>query len=96
MRKGKKFKMVMEDLYKNLVSLEEENKALKTEVQRRVKNNDGAKRLIADMESNGRGGASTLEAHKMICISSKQQEQNPVVRRQIEKVNVCPISNKPK
>ena len=70
MRKGKKFKMVMEDLYKNLVSLEEENKALKTEVQRRVKNNDGSKRLIIDMESNGWGGASTLKSHKMICISS--------------------------
>ena len=71
MRKRKKFKMRIEDSHKNLVSLEEENKALKTEVQRHVKNNHGAKRLITDMESNGRGGGSTLESHKMICISSE-------------------------
>ena len=50
-------------MHKKLVSLEEENKALKTKVQSPVKNNDEAKRLITDMESNGWGGASTLEAH---------------------------------
>jgi len=84
-RKGKKFQRALEDLQKKFVSLEEENRALKTEVQRPLKNNDGAKRLISDMENNGWGGAYTLEAHEMKCISSEQQEPNPVVSRQNER-----------
>ena len=68
--KGKKFKREIEDLHKKWVNLEEEKKALKTEVQMPIKNNDGSKRLIVEMESNGWGGASTLKSHKMICISS--------------------------
>lgn len=79
-RKGQEFQRAIEDLQKLFISLEEENKALKTDVQRPLKNNDGAKRLISGMEDYGWGGASTLEAHKM-----KQQEHNPVVSRQNER-----------
>lgn len=84
-RKGQEFQRAIEDLQKMFVSLEEENKALKTDVHRPLKNNDGAKRLISGMENYGWGGASTLEAHKMKCISSEQQEKNPVVSRQNER-----------
>lgn len=82
-RKGQKLQREIEGLQKKLVSLEEENKALKTELQRPVQNNDGAKNVVCDMENNGGwAGVYTLETDKMICKSSEQEEQNPVVSRQ--------------
>ena len=82
-RKGQKLQRAIEDLQKKLVSLEDENKALKTELQRPVQNNDGVKKVVCDMENNGGwGGVFTLETNKMKCKSSEQEEQNPVVSRQ--------------
>ena len=82
-RKGQKLQREIEDLQKKLVSLEEENKALKTELQRPVQNNVGVKNIVCDMENNGGwAGVYTLETDKMICKSSEQEEQNPVVSRQ--------------
>jgi len=70
-------------LQKKLVSLEDENKALKTELQRPIQNNDWVKNVVCDMENNGGWGVvSTLETDKMKCKSSEQEEQNPVVSRQ--------------
>jgi len=66
-----------------LVSLEEENKALETELQRPAQNNVEVKNVVCDMENNGGwAGVYTLETDKMIWKSSEQEEQNPVVSRQ--------------
>lgn len=82
-RKGQKLQREIEDLQKKLVSLEEENKALKMELQGPVQDNDGVKKVVCDMENNGGwGGVRTLETDKMICKSTEQEEQNRVVNRQ--------------
>lgn len=81
-RKGQKLQREIEDLQKKLVSLEEENKTLKMELQEPVQNNDGVKKVVCDMEYNGGwGGVYTLETDKMICKSTEQEEQNRVVSR---------------
>lgn len=85
-RKGQKLQRAIEDLQIKLVSLEDENKVLKTELQRPVQKNDGVKKVVCDLETNGGwGGVSTLETDKMKCKSSEQEEQNSVVSRQNDK-----------
>ena len=69
--------MAIEYLQKKLVTSEEENKALKTELQRSVQINDGVKRVVC-----GQGGVSTPKIDKMKCESSSEEEHNPVVSTQ--------------
>ena len=69
-RKCQKLQMAIEDLQKKLVTSEEENKALKTELQRSVQNNDGVKKVVC-----GWGGVSTPETDKMKCESSDHQRR---------------------
>ena len=64
----------IEYLQKKLVTSEEENKALKSELQRSFQNNDGVKKVVC-----GWGGVSTPETDKMKCESSSKEEHNPVV-----------------
>ena len=66
--------MEIEYLQKKLVTSEEENKALKMELQRSVQNNDGVKKVVC-----GWGGVSTPKTNKMKIESSEEEEHNPVV-----------------